>query len=339
MAYEIIKEDIKQKKLYFYENYQEYIESCFYFQSFYLLQYEEIVKRIHKQIWEYEKSFKAYKTSVDYNKIYNINSSLLNTINASQISTFNFKENDDSFDYLYFSCFAVQSSICYDVPDIAFVHYYALASPITSDNLDYYNTINIPMYDNIALMKIPIYIDLYTTSFISFNGYTIFLKAFELCNNSFNKTKLNVIYNTIHNQELKKFNEVAKYAILDRPPLVDYMFGKIIKEIEDIREYYKGKGILLVNIASGYFSEIDYGNNKFYSMNNIMDLFAYIYIETDLIDNYLYFINNKLSSFIDITFIPLYYENNTIYQRIYVFYFYLNKLIFKWMKKEEKNYL
>jgi hypothetical protein len=31
LAYEIIKEDIKQKKLYFYENYQEYIESCFYF--------------------------------------------------------------------------------------------------------------------------------------------------------------------------------------------------------------------------------------------------------------------------------------------------------------------
>ena len=52
LAYEILIEDIKQKKLYFYEKYKEYIESCFYFQNFCLLQYEEIIKRIQNQMRE-----------------------------------------------------------------------------------------------------------------------------------------------------------------------------------------------------------------------------------------------------------------------------------------------
>ena len=37
-SYEILKEDYKQKKLYFFDKYKDYIESCFYFQNFFLLQ-------------------------------------------------------------------------------------------------------------------------------------------------------------------------------------------------------------------------------------------------------------------------------------------------------------
>ena len=51
LSYEILKTDYNQKKLYFYDKYKEYIESSFYFQNFYLLEYEEIIKRIQKQIW------------------------------------------------------------------------------------------------------------------------------------------------------------------------------------------------------------------------------------------------------------------------------------------------
>ena len=38
LAYQILIEDFKQKRLYFYVKYQKYIESCFYFQNFCLLQ-------------------------------------------------------------------------------------------------------------------------------------------------------------------------------------------------------------------------------------------------------------------------------------------------------------
>ena len=311
LAYEIIKEDIKQKKLYFYENYQDYIEGFFYFQNFYLLQYEEIIKRIHKQIWEYEKTILIYNKIVSNDKLYEINATLYYTINYSQIFTLDFNTNNSG--QLYFTCFSEDSTGCTAIKRFMSMQYYTLPSSFITDNLSYYNIIRIPIYENIELMKLPFYIDLFSISFFSFNPYEIFLKSFELCNNSFNRTKINAIYKSLYNNSDDKFNKIFKYAIIDRPPLADYMFGKIIKEIDDDIEIYKQFTYLsLINIASGFFSEIDYGNNKFYSMNNILYLFSYIYVETDLIDNFLYFINNKLYSFIDVNFIPLYYENNTV---------------------------
>jgi len=66
LAYQILKEDFKQKRLYFYEKYKEYIESCFYLQNFYLLQYEELVKRIQLQVRD------LLLASTIYNYTYNI---------------------------------------------------------------------------------------------------------------------------------------------------------------------------------------------------------------------------------------------------------------------------
>jgi hypothetical protein len=73
-------------------------------------------------------------------------------------------------------------------------------------------------------------------------------------------------------------------------------------------------------------------------MNNIIDLFSYIYVETDLIDNYLYFINNKLYSFTDINFIPLYYKNNTILSPDLCILFLLKQTDFQ-MDEERRNEL
>ena len=197
LAYEIIKEDIKQKKLYFYENYQDYVESLFHFQSFYLLQYEEIIRRIHKQIWEYEKVIDKYKKDVSKEKIYQINTNLYYTINASQIYTLDFK-TDNSFDVLYFTCFSEDFYGCFDINVFIPKQYYTLPSPFITDNVNYYNIIKIPMYDNITLMKLPLFIDLYSISFISFNPYTIFLMSFVLCNNSFYRNKINIIYKLLY---------------------------------------------------------------------------------------------------------------------------------------------
>ena len=57
LIYEIFKEDYRQKKLYFYDKYKDYIESCFYFQNFCLLQYEEIVRRMQKHSFKYLQVF------------------------------------------------------------------------------------------------------------------------------------------------------------------------------------------------------------------------------------------------------------------------------------------
>ena len=43
-SYEILMEDYKKKKKFFYNEYKEYIEASFNFQSFTLLKHEEIIK-------------------------------------------------------------------------------------------------------------------------------------------------------------------------------------------------------------------------------------------------------------------------------------------------------
>ena len=65
-------------------------------------------------------------------------------------------------------------------------------------------------------------------------------------------------------------------------------------------------------LLSGYLPKIDFSNNKLILINRVNYYQTFIYIETNLIDNYLYFTNSRLSNNKDIYFIPLFYENNTI---------------------------
>ena len=97
LSYEILKVDYNQKKLYFYDIYKEYIESSFYFQNFYLLEYEEIIKRIQKQIWV-------------FNNVVILNSSISNYdshFGEEKIINFvdDYSSNNNYNDYLYFLCF------------------------------------------------------------------------------------------------------------------------------------------------------------------------------------------------------------------------------------------
>ena len=54
-SYEILMEDYKKKKRFFFKEYREYIQACFYFQSFTMLKYEEIIKRMAKQMYKYSR--------------------------------------------------------------------------------------------------------------------------------------------------------------------------------------------------------------------------------------------------------------------------------------------
>ena len=60
----------------------------------------------------------------------------------------------------------------------------------------------------------------------------------------------------------------------------------------------------------GYYSFINYANDKFALLSH--DIKGYSYYETTIVDNYLYFMHNRLSKLLNISFIPLYAENNTI---------------------------
>jgi len=145
LAYEILKEDMKQKKLYFYEAYKEYIESCFYFHNFCLLQYEEIIKRIQIQLRE------NLQVSSTYKYQFNIDLDLYNQL---KIIEFDYRddleqESNDN-DYIFYHCFFSEYS-CFFTKLNILDQYNALSSLVSSHNIN--KKFNIPMFDNIAIIE------------------------------------------------------------------------------------------------------------------------------------------------------------------------------------------
>ena len=171
LAYEILKEDIKQKKLYFYERYQEYIESCFYFQNFCLLQYEEIIKRIQTQMRE------ILQVSSKFNYVYNINMDIDNKFKVIEFDPRDDLEQDiNEYDYLYYRCFYYYESICNFLKDGILKQYNALSSLVSSHNIN--KKFNMPMFDNIAIIENPIFYEIYSYAMFSFDQSKL-LKKFK----------------------------------------------------------------------------------------------------------------------------------------------------------------
>ena len=116
-SYEILKEDYKQKKLYFFNKYKEYVESCFYYQNFCLLQYEEIIKRMQSQICNFlqtsftylffEKNFKS------------IDSDVIETVSMQESEkNLTKKTNSDNYDILFFYCYFSDIDFCEFIRDL-----------------------------------------------------------------------------------------------------------------------------------------------------------------------------------------------------------------------------
>ena len=62
LMYEILNKDYEQKKIFIYDKYKKYLESVFYFQSFYIMEYEEIIHRMQKEFWRIRQSVTIYQT-------------------------------------------------------------------------------------------------------------------------------------------------------------------------------------------------------------------------------------------------------------------------------------
>ena len=107
LSYEILKENYKYKKIFIYNIYKEYIESCFYFQSFNLLQYEELIKRSQKQIWAFYETLIIYSDILRQNYdvreeyIYGNSIKLLLDINSNNEITKNQSGNEILYIFLY----------------------------------------------------------------------------------------------------------------------------------------------------------------------------------------------------------------------------------------------
>ena len=311
LAYQILKEDFKQKRLYFYEKYKEYIESCFYLQNFYLLQYEELIKRIQLQIKE------ILLVSNIYNYTYNINMHIENKFKVIEfdqdypIDDLEQENNDN--DYLYYRCFYFDI-ICLFIQDSIMKQYNAISSLVSSHNIN--KKFNIPMFGNVAIMGDPVFYEYFSYSMFSFNPSRLLKKFKEIFGNEENVVLLDNYLDKKITDILNELTANIDFVLINPHPQIEFLFSKTINNIKQempnyIDNYKNQKSLTLIRLSS-FFPQIDYGNSQFNLIDEHDDLIAFFYIESSLIDNYLFFMNNKLSSFIDLYFIPLYSENNTI---------------------------
>ena len=330
LAYEILKEDIKQKKLYFYEKYQEYIESCFYFKNFCLLQYEEIVKTIQTQMRE----------NLQVSLLFNYSNINMNIDNKFKIIEFDprydLEEDSNENDYLYYHCFYYYEDVCFYLQNKVMEQYIALSSLVSSHNIN--KKFNMPIFDKIAIIENPIFYEIYSYSMFSFD-LSILLKKFKDIFGHKNDVNLIDSYLEVKLKEfLDEIIDILHLILIYPQPLIELIFNKSInkirEEMPDYKHSYENNDLLFFLEISNYFPKIDYGNNQFNLINEHGISLIYYYVESKIIDNYLYFMNNKLSSYIDIYFVPLYFGNNTIISPDLCILFLLKQVKFGITQKE-----
>ena len=325
LVYEILNNDFKQKKLYFYDKYKDYIESCFYFQNFCLLQYEEIIHRMQQQMREHFQVYSIYNFSkniriFDYNKLVNIKSSLNESKLMEEYNSLN------NVDNLY--CFLYKGNN----PSILFrlsSQYDTFSSLIASHDIN--DSLIIPMFESISVMETPLFLDFSQNTFYSFNPLKIYTKIKEI-GNEINSFILMEYYNNLINEIYPELTKIIKQILIDTPSFIPHIFNKAINNIKEKNPdyiYYLDEDMELYMLLSGYLPKIDFSNNKLILINRLNYYQTFIYIETNLIDNYLYFTNSRLSNNKDIYFIPLFYENNTIISPDLCFLFLLKQLEFR----------
>ena len=69
-TFEILREDYKNKKRFFYNEYKEFLEACYYYQGYNLLKYEEIIKRMLKEAFKYSTIGGNFNYKQDYDSEY-----------------------------------------------------------------------------------------------------------------------------------------------------------------------------------------------------------------------------------------------------------------------------
>ena len=312
-CYEILQEDFKRKKLYFYDRYKDYVESCFFFHNFIVLQYEEMIKRMQNQI------FKYHQKALFFNYSFNFN----NDLAQYKVSVFDpddYKNNSNNEIYqdeekLFYYCYFPNSTLCNFFGDFARAKYYSLSSIIFATDL--YKDFRIPGYE-ISLMDDPILVNVNRSTMFSFNASNIYDNLDELLGGYSDSKKTNLIYYYQAKVGYMMYNIYRMFLYYFGNVLFcfDHLFENTANEIANLDEVTiidnNNMNTLFEfsKIISGYYTTVNFPENKFslisYSNNQ------YYYIECNLIENYLYFINNKLGNFLDVSIIALNYENNTL---------------------------
>ena len=269
-SYEILKEDYKQKKLYFFDKYKDYIESCFYFQNFYLLQYEEVIKRLQKQIWKFHQSSKIYQIQTNFydNDYYKI-AAFVMYMHENVTITYTSKNNI----VLFLACFYNYNGIlinpmCNYIRIRLVQQYPGFSSMLITHDIE--TGLRIPGY-NTPIMSPPLIVNVNRSAIYSFNASKIYENVVAICGGT------NIIYSEMDTYHKKKAEKIFDYVYsiilfyinTKELFLFNQMFGKLINEVQETELFKKleiGNTETYLEFAretSGHYSTIDYANNQF----------------------------------------------------------------------------
>ena len=305
LMYEILMNDYEQKKLYFYQRYKEYIQSSFYFQNFYLMQYEEIIHRIQKQIWRIQQATSIYHNVMP---IQNYSPYIKNMSETSHNYTEYDLTNDINKPYIYYI------SLLNNEEYVDYIQFFVLRnyqifsrSIITHDIYEYFR---IPGYNVPILEKEPLFYNQIFLALFGFNHRTISNKLKEL-NDTLKEgeTLKETLYRTLKQKQYYFKNSTGKYMefIIDKLDIFSQMFTKFWNEINSYSpEIFKDLTIAnkYSDILSSYISSIDYGNDNISILSKDTQN-NYYYSEINTIPNLLFFLNHNITYSLDMDFIPL----------------------------------
>ena len=337
LIYEILDKDYEQKKLYFYKRYKEYIESTFYLQSFYMMQYEEIIHRIQKQTTRIRQSLVIYENHHPFQDYSN------KIINMANKTKYNFTDlvlnNQKNNPYFYIISYSTNSIILYYIQLFTLKNYEIFANSFfTHDIYDYFK---IPGY-GVPIISEPLFYNLKYMALFSFNQnttlerlddldkYTLDLhlteeqifnqKLFIQVNNSFQISETNLKYIS------SKLIFIQMFEIFFNE-IMSYLPGIFTSE-EAIINYSK--------VFSAYISGIDYGNDRISILSTTKEFIEnYFVIEMNSIKDLLFFLNNNFAYSFDIDFIPLDFNNNKVISKELCSLF---KIKQKYLSKNAFNY-
>ena len=317
-AYQILMLNYKQKKLYFFDKYKDYLHSCYYFQNYYLLQYEELLRRFQKQAWKFHQVMTVYD---DYNLFDNYQSVIIPYVDELHKNISSEKINDNSILFMFpfyrnETHPEVERYVHQQIYEYTYATYQSLSNTIMCHDLG--DSFHMPYFDE-PIMKTPLFTNIKALTMMSHNGSNIHSKIMEIQNGDLSKVNPTLITNYYLNVINFFFKDITfKFGFFfsEKLGFFQLMFSKAYNEIRNSLEMeidFNSQAFLyyFVSKSSGFFSKMDYGNDKF-TIITIAEDENYYQCEALIIDNYLYFINKLLLNIIDINFIPLYFGNNTI---------------------------
>ena len=159
LMYEILNKDYEQKKIFIYDKYKKYLESVFYFQSFYIMEYEEIIHRMLKEFWRIRQSVTIYNKTLsplqDYSDY---------IINMTQEHNFTKLEENKRNDTPYFYIISYDSEYQEYVRLFSLYFYQTFVNSVVTNNV--YNKFKMPGY-GVPIFDDPVF---YNYNFLAIFG-------------------------------------------------------------------------------------------------------------------------------------------------------------------------